>query len=297
MQLPQDLADSIININGVVNKAQDAKISVFDRGFLYGDSIYEVFPIFAGQPLFYDEHIERLWNSASLIHMPIQFTKEHLNREIERTLKESSFDRTYIRIILTRGISSIGLNASGIEHNLIIISKPLPLNPRAWYEQGVSVHIASVIRNDPRATNPNAKSGNYLNNVLAHLEAKKLGFFDAVMANKQGNITEGTTNNIWMIKDKVIKTPPVEAGLLRGITRDKIISLLDDYQFEEVNFSIDEFKNCDEAFLTSSTKGIVPITKIDDRSLKKGELTTQLCEKFLQHVRSELKLPSFNFYE
>ncbi len=286
---------AIVNINSKLYRASEAKISIFDRGFLYGDSIYETFPVRERIPLFLEDHIKRLLNSAELLAMPLVFMPEDIIKEMQKTIKASTVDDQYLRIIITRGESSIGLTPnSDLQNNLVIISKDLPENPSWMYEKGVSLFVSSVQRNDPKATDPNAKSGNYLNNVMAHIEAKKKNFYDAVMVNKEGHVAEGTTFNVWMIKDGVIKTPPQSAGLLMGITRSKVIEVIQnstDFQFVEENFTAQEFENADEAFITSSLRSVVPISHINNSELTNGfgPMTAKINEGYLKLVQNYLR--------
>ncbi len=286
---------SKVNINGEIFDSHEAKISIFDRGFLYGDSIYETFPVYKRKPLFLDNHLERLFHSASLLSLDMSLTREEITGEMLKTIEASPLENQYLRIIITRAESSIGLGKSATpENNLVIISKELPPNPTWWYEDGVSLYVSSVQRNDPRATDPNAKSGNYLNNVMAHIDAQKHNFYDAIMINSEGFVAEGTTFNLWMIKDGIVKTPSPNVGLLKGITRERVIELIKadpQMKFEEAQITAAEFENTDEAFLTSSLRGVVPITQINQTMLSKGvgPLTKTIMNKYKNLVESYLK--------
>lgn len=262
-----------ININGQIVGPEKAFVSVFDRGFLYGDSIYEVTFTINSRPFMLEEHLDRLWFSASRLALPIHLTKDELQMEIEKTLAALGEARAYIRIIITRGEGEISLDPhTATKNNLVIITKPLSANPAWWYEKGVSVIIADTKRNPINSIDPNIKSGNYLNNVLAMAEARDQGVFDAIMLNHQGQVTEGTTSNIWCVKNGVFFTPPTSAGLLSGITRQTLISLARDHgmSVQEENLTPKDLHDAGEVFLTSSTKLIVPITKIDSRLVSDG---------------------------
>jgi branched-chain amino acid aminotransferase len=283
-RLRRSITIEVININGNILKPEDAKISVFDRGFLFGDSVYEVTDAINGSPIFMDEHLTRLWQSANKIDMPINFTRSKIIAEVQKTLKVLNTKRAYIRIVVTRGEGEITLDPQAAHNNnLVIITKELPENPKWWYQDGVEVIIAGIKRTSIESMDPAVKSGNYLNNILAFNEAIKSGAFDAVMLNHDGDITEGTTSNIWMIKDKKLFTPPLKAGLLGGITRAKVLELChkEGFKVEEKNISPEEFKSADEAFLTSSTKRIVPIVKVDQTTLgtgKPGKVTLAISQ-------------------
>lgn len=280
-----------ININGDIVGPEEANISVFDRGFLFGDSIYEVTLTYERILYKIEEHLDRLWESASRLDMPISISRKQLTYQMLKTLKALDEDRAYIRVVITRGEGEIGLDPKlASKNNLVIITKKLPENPTWWYESGVEVIVASVLRNPKESMDPAIKSGNYLNNVLAYNQAKKQGAFDAIMLNAEGMVTEGTTNNIWIVKDGKLKTPPLAAGLLSGITRKTLLELakINKIPVEETNFSPEELKAADECFLTSSTKEMVPITKIDEISIGSGtpgELTKRLHKIYRQQVK------------
>ncbi len=279
----------VISINGQICSQEDAKVSVFDRGFLYGDSVYEVTEVRNGKIGFLKEHLARLENSALKMHMILQNTHkefEDLIKEVSTKLHEAGHERCYIRVIVTRGEGEITLDPKAAQkQNVIIIGKELAENPTSWYDDGVEVIISSTLRNPVKSMDPNIKSGNYLNNILAYNEAREAGYFDAVMLNQDGNVTECTTSNIWIVKDGVFKTPPIAAGLLKGITRENVIKILAAHKipFEEANISGSELKDADECFLTSSTKYLVPIVKVDHSSIgngKPGVKTLQVLDIF-----------------
>ncbi len=268
------LSKEIISINGTISKPGEALISVMDRGFLYGDSVYEVTLTYNKIPFLLDEHLDRLYRSAKSIHMKFSFSREDLVNEIFKIVEKLTGDRLYIRIIVTRGIGEINLDpAASKTNNLVIIGRQLPVYPKSWYTEGVSLIVSDVLRNSKRSIDPNVKSGNYLNNVLAMAEAKEKGAFDAMMLNHKGNITEGTTSNIWIVEGSKFITPPLEAGLLGGITRKSLLILASKNGLEvsEENITPERLKKADECFLTSSTKEIVPIIKVDETLIGTGK--------------------------
>ncbi|CBW27094.1 putative D-alanine aminotransferase [Halobacteriovorax marinus SJ] len=233
-----------------------------------------------------DEHFERLLYSADKMEMPLDFTLEKLKSDLEKVLEQLDTDFAYIRIVVTRGEGEIGLDpALATKNNVIIIVKELPPNPSWWYDDGVHMIISHTMRNPKNAVDPRIKSGNYLNNVMAMHEAKKAGAFDAIMLNAKGEITEATTSNIWIVKDGEVITPPIKAGLLGGITRKSLIQIAKDNKLNisERNFDEDFLKSADECFLTSTTKLLVPITKIDNCLIgdgKPGKYTLQLLDLY-----------------
>jgi len=287
---------TIVNINGQLMPPENASISVFDRGFLYGDSIYEVTMTVDSIPFMIEEHLDRLERSASKIGLPLPAPRLKIRDELIRTANAVNSKKCYVRIICTRGAGEITLDPTREQPGtLIIIAKELAPNPKEWYEQGVWMVIADVLRNHKRSTDPSVKSGNYLNNVLAMGEAKRAGAFDAIMLNHHGNVTEGTTSNIWMVEKGEFLTPPLDAGLLGGITRQNLLGI-SGFKLKEENFSAERMKNADEVFLTSTTKEIVPIVKIDDQVIgtgKPGEYTRKLhaaYQKLMQeHLVNEKK--------
>jgi branched-chain amino acid aminotransferase len=267
------LEKSFANINGEITRAQDAKLSIFDRGFLYGDSIYEVTYSENGCLLFFEEHMDRLYNSAQILDMNIFLSREEITKQAIRTLRHSKINRAYIRIILTRGETEIGLDPNlSFKNNLIIIVKPLPKYPSSMYQNGLRLIISNVQRNDKKSVDPNAKSGNYLNNVLAINEAKARKYDDALMVNAKGHITEGTTFNIWAIKNDILYTPKAESGLLQGITRQALIQICKEQKIdlEICEITTNFILNADEVFITSTTKGIMPISMIEEKSYGSG---------------------------
>ncbi|MCB9062240.1 MAG: aminotransferase class IV [Halobacteriovoraceae bacterium] len=283
--------EHVVSINKVLfdlRKGEDAKISVFDRGLLFGDSVYEVTRTYRKIPFLFEEHLDRLWRSAEQIYMPIQYSRQEIYDECQKLIDSFDNQEVYLRIMVTRGEGAIGLDPDlAGTNNLIIFARIQEENPKWWYEKGVNMAITDIIRNPKKATDPNIKSGNYLNNMLAYIKAKKKGAFDAIMLNNEGLVTEGTTSNIWMVKQGKLFTPPVGVGILEGITRKKVLEICKENKIEaiEKNFHKDELIAADEAFLTSSTKEIVPITQVDAVNIKDGvpgKLTMRLMDLYRQ---------------
>ena len=293
-------SNSLVCINGKITSAEDAKVSVFDRGFLYGDSIYEVAYSKDGKLIFFEDHLDRLYKSANLLNIQIYESKEDLIKQCLNLLKELKKSQAYLRIIITRGETEITLDPSNSFHNnIILIAKPKPTYNKQLYKEGIRLCIVSIMRNDPRSTNPNAKSGNYLNNVLAINEAKRQNFDDALMLNNQGYITEGSSFNVWMVKDNVLITPPEESGLLKGITREKLFLICkeNNIDYKEENIRPDDIICADEAFITSSTRMIMPIGIINNTNiLKDGNPTTQKLQLlFREYIKQECTKSNFNY--
>lgn len=257
--------NTTVNINGNIVSDKDANISIFDRGFLFGDSVYEVSYSQNKSILFWSEHLKRLRNSATLLNMNLTYTNEYITNEVLRTLEKSKLKDAYFRIIITRGCSEISLNPNIATHNnLIVIVMPKPIHQEHMYTEGVELLLSNIHRNSIKSTNPNAKSGNYLNNVMAINEAKNCGVYDSIMVNAQGELTEGTSFNLWLVKKDKILTPRPNSGLLLGITRDKIINFksIDNFNIEEQVLYPKDLSISQEMFITSATRGVMPVKSI-----------------------------------
>jgi len=293
---------SLVLINDQIFNSEDAKISIFDRGFLFGDSIYEVTISIKRKLLFLDKHLDRLFNSARLIDLELQFSKEEIISNIEKLLKNFDCDNSYIRIIITRGIDEISLApALNLKQNIIMVAKDAPVYEETLYTKGIYLKLVERVRNDIRALDPNAKSGNYLNNILAIKEAKANNAYDAIMENMNGEITEGTTFNIWYIKDGSVYTPHAKSGLLEGITRAKVIEFaaLQGVKVIERKCLKEDFFNADEVFITSSTKGIMPVYQLNStvyhETLAENSMTKKLMNIYHQGVTLHLNETPYTY--
>ena len=294
--IPENLTKTIININGEICKPEDAKISVFDRGFLFGDSIYEVAKTYQGIPFLLQDHLDRLWKSASRLEMYPTVSQNDVSAEVNKALAELGVEEAYFRIIITGGEGPISLDpGEGVKNNLIIIAQEHLPYPSSWYENGVHVVITNVVRVSKESVDPNVKSGNYLNNVMAFMQAKREKAFDSIMLNQKGYVTQGTTSNVWIVKDNTIKTPPLQAGILEGITRKTILQLAksdDSLKIEQVNFTAEELINADECFLTSTMKEVVPVTQVDNSPIGTGTvgpLTVKLHSLYSSFVKRTIE--------
>ncbi|MCX7943430.1 MAG: aminotransferase class IV [Deltaproteobacteria bacterium] len=282
---------TIININGKYYTKSNAKISVFDRGFLFGDSIFEVVRTYRRDKILaLDMHLDRLYKSAEFISLKLK-RKGYIEKIIRDTIKKGNNKESYVRLIITRGVSrEIGMDPHyAVCPNYIVIVKnyrPPPANP---HKRSVSAAIVSVKRNHKEALNPLIKSGNYLNNVLAHIDAMKRGGTEAIMVNSEGYIAEGTTFNVFMVKNGVYYTPPVDAGILDGITRKILLKLMKEsnIKFLEKMITPSELLNADEVFFTSTLREIQPVVKINDRKIGNGVVgayTVRLLEIFNKNL-------------
>jgi branched-chain amino acid aminotransferase len=259
----------MINVNSKLMNDSEATIPILDRGFLYGDSIYETLMAYKNSPLFFPEHFRRLTRSARFVDLRLEISEEQLLLEIQKTLTPIHSQRHYIRTIVTRGVDSeIDLAYSSHCHSsVIIIAREFhPLAP-AVIEKGVVVKSVSVKRNPITSLNPMIKSGNYLNNILAKSEARKKGAYDALLQNQENYIAELSTSNIFWIKNSEVYTPSVECGILDGVIRNFVIHLCKDLGIPvyEGKYTLDVLLSADEAFITSTLKDILPICQVDDK--------------------------------
>ena len=260
-----------ININGEIH--DEAFISILDHGFLFGDSIYEVVCTNKGNPCFLDEHLKRLYASASGISLKISHSPTEIKKQIQITLDSAKNHESYIRIIVTRGVGEVDIDPSScFNPNIIILVKEIPQISIESYEKGISVGLVSIKRNSRDSLNPAVKTGNYLNNVLARIEAKRMGAEDAIMGNSMGQLTEGTTSNLFFVKEGRLLTPIKECGILSGITREKIIQLANknSIALKEGKWPSEELFKAEEIFLSGTVKKIIPVTVLDGRPVGKG---------------------------
>ena len=285
--------NELVSINGEIFSPGDAKISVFDRGFLYGDSVYEVARSYGRIFFALEDHVERLFRSASRIDLDLNRTPQQIIEEIYRVYKKSSQNDVYMRLVVTRGDEDkISLDTkTGTSPNFVIFIKDLGQLSREYYERGVDIITASVKRNSKEALDPNIKSGNYLNSVMAITEAKQKKAFDALLVNREGFVTEGTTWNVFIVKNNVVVTPPDEADILQGITRQILRKICkgQGVLLEERFFTVDEFKKADEAFSTGSVKEVLGIRSIDGVVLgagKPGPVTLMLSAAYKEYVKN-----------
>jgi branched-chain amino acid aminotransferase len=291
-----------INVNGQILSPQDAKISVFDRAFLYGDSLYEVVRSYQGEFYLLDDHLRRLEKSAELCYLnlgkSLSFYRDEIYRTFElfRAQAPNPGTEAYARIIISRGTGQIGFGLSQLTSPSLytIIIQPVEAPTSEQYRQGMKLQIGQRLRNRTEALDPAMKSGNYLNSLLAYLEANQEGFPDALLCNADGHITEGTTFNIFYVRRGIIATPPLDIGILDGITRRQVIQLAMELNLSvrEVRFPKERLYEADEVFLTSSIKEVFPVVQIDKRKIGSGvpgKLTQKLHTAYRQALQNSLK--------
>jgi branched-chain amino acid aminotransferase len=277
-----------IYINGKFYDKADAKVSVYDHGFLYGDGVFEGIRVYNGKVFRLREHIERLYDGARSIKLEIPLTREQMVVAVQDTVKANEKHNGYIRLVVTRGAGYLGLDPRKASNpQIIIIVDDIALYPPELYENGLEIATVSTIRNHPNALNPRIKSLNYLNNILAQIEAVQAGCFEALMLNHKGEVAECTGDNIFLVKRSVLKTPPTDAGILEGITRAAVIELARAAKIpvQETALTRHDVYAADECFLTGTAAEVVPVVKCDGRVIgtgKPGPITRQLSERFHQ---------------
>ncbi|OGX27244.1 MAG: branched-chain-amino-acid transaminase [Omnitrophica WOR_2 bacterium RIFCSPHIGHO2_01_FULL_48_9] len=279
-----------IFINGQFFEKKDAKVSVFDHGFLYGDGAFEGIRSYNGLVFKLNEHIGRLFETAHtmMIHIPV--TKQQLAKHVVETLKKNNLRDAYIRLIVTRGEGDLGLDPRKCygKPNIIIITDKIVLYPAELYQKGLEIITVPTMRNHNEALNPQLKSLNYLNNILAKIEANNSGFSEAIMLDGQGYVAECTGDNIFILKDGVLATP--YNGRLRGITRDAVLALAAKNKIQTLErlMTRHEIFNADECFLTGTAAEIIPVVRVDGRLIadgKPGKVTQKMMKLFHEMTR------------
>ena len=284
----------LVNVNGHISDGAHATISVFDHGFLYGEGVYETLRTYNGEVFLFDRHMQRLRASAAMIRLDVPYSDaEFLKRSVDTMTaaglgkkSDSSVAEAYIRILHTRGIGELTYDPVATPvPSLVIIVKPLPVPSDAQFQRGVKVCMVDIIRNHPRSVSPLIKSNNLLNNALAMQEALRKGGVEGVFRNYRGELSECSQSNLFVVKDGIVRTPPLEAGLLAGITRGFVFELgaAVSIPVEEATLRDDDLFNADEAFFTSTTKELMPIVQVDDHIIGSGlpgPITTTLLAEF-----------------
>lgn len=282
-----------IYINGKYFSKRDAKVSVFDHGLLYGDGVFEGIRIYNGRVFKLEEHIERLFESAKSIMLTIPLTAKEIIKATVSTVRVNKLRDGYIRLVVTRGMGTLGLNPFTCkESQVIIIADKIALYPRKVYQEGLSLITVATLRNKAEAVNPRIKSLNYLNNILAKIEAINAGAVEAIMFNSFGFVSECTGDNIFIVKKDVVYTPSLYMGVLEGITRDTVIELAKDrgYAVKQIVMNRHDIYNADECFLTGTAAEIVPVVKVDGReigSAEPGIITQRLIKAFKDLTKTD----------
>ena len=284
-----------VNVNGRISGEHDAVVPVFDHGFLYGEGIYETLRTYNGRLFLYDRHMRRLRNSARLIDLPVPFNDNELAAHIQDTLAAAKLDgnEAYVRVLVTRGVGELTYDPRATPTpSWVIIVKPLPSPAAELYERGVKVVLVDIVRNHPQSVNPMIKSNNLMNSALAAQQALKRGGFEAVMRNYRGELTECTQSNVFVVKNGAALTPPLESGLLPGITRELLFEIGPNAGIDvrEQVLRDDDLFGADEAFLTSTTREVLPIVTVDESQIadgKPGSVTRKLMKIFQLRTTAE----------
>ena len=279
-----------IYINGKYFSKEDAKISVYDHGLLYGDGVFEGMRTYSNKVFRLDEHIDRLYESARAILLTIPMSKQEMIDAVKKTVELSGLSDSYIRLVVTRGSGSLGLDPNRTsDPQVIIIVDLVALYDRKYYEEGLKIVTASTIRNHPAALSPRIKSLNYLNNIMAKLEGLQAGCMEAIMLNHKGEVAECTGDNIFIVKRGQLLTPSADSGILEGITRNAILELANTLKIpaRETTLTRHDLLVADECFLTGSAAEVIPVVSIDSRPIgdgKVGPTTKQLMTEFKKLV-------------
>ncbi len=278
-----------VNVNGQLFDAERAVVSVFDHGFLYGEGVYETLRTYNGRPFLFERHMRRLRSSASMLVLTVPLDDAQIAERLRQTTEAAGLDAStpaYLRILVTRGVGDLTYDPAACPTpSVVVIAKALADAPASLYENGVTVALVGIVRNHPGSVNPLIKSNNLLNNALAMQEAVRRGAFEGVMRNYRGELAECTTANLFVVKDGAALTPPINAGLLPGITREFVFEVGEELRLpvREQILKDADLLGADEAFLTSTTREIVPIVRVDDRTIgsgRPGPITKALTDGF-----------------
>ena len=281
-----------IYLNGKILPQEDAKISVFDHGLLYGDGVFEGIRAYNGKIFMLQQHMDRLYDSAKAIALKIPITKDEMAEAIKKTMAANNLTDSYIRLVVTRGVGKLGLDPNKCAvPQIIIITDTIELYSKALYERGLDIVTVTTIRNHFSALDPKIKSLNYLNNILAKLESIEAGAGEALMLNKDGYVAECAGDNIFILKDNILLTPPPSAGILIGITRNVVMELAVKIgiQVKECLMTRYDVYIADECFLTGTAAEIIPVVKIDGRVIgngKPGKITLELLKSYRDHTKN-----------
>jgi len=268
-----------LNLNGRIVPREDAVVSVFDHGFLYGDGVYETLRAYGGVVFMLEEHLARLERSASLIGLVLPLGQEAVRDAVYQTLKANSLGDAYVRITVSRGAGPIGLDPALCERPTFVVhAGELPRYPERFYDEGVRLIIPRTRRNLREALDPRIKSLNFLNNIQAKREALEAGAFEALMLNHRDRLTECTVANVFFARGGALLTPSVECGILDGITRGHVIALAEREGLKviEGKFRKEELFRAEEVFITNTTMEVMPVGRVDHVSYKVGEITRRL---------------------
>ena len=283
-----------IYLSGKLVPKEEAVVSVYDHGLLYGDGVFEGIRVYGGKVFLEEEHIDRLYESALAIRLEIPMSPAEMIEAVRQTVSANDITDGYVRLVVTRGPGKLGIDPPPAEEAcpaVIIIADTISLYPQEYYDNGLDLVTASTIRNHSGALSPRVKSLNYLNNVLAKIEGKDAGTVEALMLNHKGEVAECTGDNIFIIKDGVLKTPPPEAGILEGLTRNAVIGLAEEagITVQQVPMVRHDIFVADECFLTGTAAEVIAVVSLDGRKIgtgKPGPITQDLLNRFRTLTRT-----------
>ena len=283
----------LIYFNGKLIPKEEAKVSVYDHGLLYGDGVFEGIRSYNGKVFRLEQHLDRLYNSAQTIALKIPLPKDEMGKAVLKTLRANKLRDAYIRLVVTRGIGDLGLDPRKCpKPTIFIITDKIVLYPEEFYRNGLEVIVTKTKRNIKEALNPEIKSLNYLNNILARIEVNKAGMAEGIMTNVEGYVAEATADNIFIVRNEEVITPPTEMGALRGITRDAVLKIAESFGIKthELPFTVKELYEANECFLTGTAAEVIPVVKVDGKNIgngKPGEITLKLREGFKKLTQRE----------
>ncbi|MBU8638681.1 branched-chain-amino-acid transaminase [Bacillus pumilus] len=289
----EDQKEQWIFLNDELVKKEDAKISVYDHGFLYGDGVFEGIRVYNGNIFRMKEHLDRLYDSARSIMLNIPYSLEELTEKMIHTVERNGLKDAYIRLVVSRGAGDLGLDPNNCGRaNTVIIVEPLAIFPKHLYETGIDIVTVPTRRNRPDVLSPKVKSLNYLNNILVRIEAHMAGVSEALMLNDQGYVAEGSADNVFIYKKGKLYTPPGYIGALEGITRNAIMEIAEDlgYEVKEEPFTRHDVYTAEEVFLTGTAAEVIAVVKVDGRTIGEGQPgvhTNKLLEQFRKRVAEE----------
>jgi len=281
-----------VHLNGRLVPAKEAVVSVFDHGFLYGDGVYETMRVYKGVVFMLNEHLKRLYRSASMIGLTIPLQVDSLKTSIFETLIANDLKNAFVRLNVSRGPGPIGLDPDlCAKATIVIIAQEMKDYPKSFYRKGISLVIPKTRRNHRETLDPRIKSLNFLNNILAKMEAKKRGAYEAVMLNVYGKLAEGTISNVFFYKDRTLCTPSLECGVLNGITRKVVIDLAlrEGINVKEGKFTKEDLYSATEVFITGTTLEVMPASRVDDHEYSVGGITKRLRTAYREEVNAYVK--------
>lgn len=295
--------NAVVFVNGTITDADRASVAVFDHGFLFGEGIYETLRTYGREPFLFDRHLRRLRHSASLLALDVPWSDADLLADVRKTMAApprlpgpSGSEEAYIRILVTRGVGDLSYNPAACpQPSLVIIVKPFPGQPERTFSQGIKIALVSVRRNHPQALNPQIKSNNLINNALAMQEAIRRGAEEALMLNQAGELAECAQSNVFLVRAGAVRTPPLSAGLLPGVTREYVLELASSLGLDarEARLTPEDLKTADEVFITGTTREVTPVVAVDDDRVgagAPGPVATKLLAAFRARVGGGMKV-------